>query len=213
MIFYQRFVLKIGISNRCGSLFFLFAANDVGRSCYRILTIRSYFNDAFTKMANLPQEASSTTLSRVIFPDPAIEHSRSHLTALVKQLYDESPTFKRHVKPIMEAYDEQGNLKDGLSHTHLGDAQTVNIPASLRSSTKPLVEHLMFGSDDDFEAEDDNYYAEVHSSISSVESEDEDRLEPISISSDDDFDFSSMPAQKGDRIIKIQNPNPKKRKR
>lgn len=164
--------------------FQLFSANDVGRSTHRILTIRTYFKDAFMKLSNLPRHNDTTLLSRIIWPDTSLEHRRSHLPGLVSRLMKTSRTFKKNTQPIADMYEPNGELKEGASHTALGEAQaSVEIKQSPHGKKSEVLQHLMFESDDE-EEEDKRFFT---SDAEDTDSDEEnDRLAPIVISSDDD---------------------------
>jgi hypothetical protein len=199
-------------------------ANDVGRSTFRILTVRSYFKDAHSKLSNLPsgdENLPASLLSRIIWHNPALEHARSHLPVLVDQLLQSSTSFAKNVKAIADLYDENGDLKPESNHAKLGDSQTHNIPSSLRHPAP--FQHLMFGSDDEDgeddvdeyndneSSSDDPYYTGYGSSTASSPislSSSEDRLVPIVISSDEISSISSSTSS-----ISRSKKNPKKRKR
>lgn len=206
-----------------------------------MLTVRSFFSDALNKLVNLPVGVPVTMLSRVVFPDSYLEHRRSHLPALVEELSGEQ-SFKRHTKVILDMYDAKGKPKPGVSHTHLGDSQTRDVPESLRvkNSSNAGSNSILLGSDDELDdidypfdpysfnppaqqsksngiqhimlASDDEENEDGYYTGTSVRS-DEDRLEPIVISDDEgDYASSSSSEHHIRRHITSQK-NLKKRKR
>lgn len=190
-------------------------ANDVGRSGHRILTVRTYFKDAYMKLSNIPSAGMKepTLLSRVLWPDPTLDHFRSHLPGLVEKLMS-SPKFKRNTKAIANMYGPDGVLKNGHSHTSLGDAESQFLP---RTSSPPrALQHLMFDTDDESDVlsvdPQDEGVKDFFTSDDASDSTDNDQLAPIVISSDDSSSSSSSEEEiKGSS--KRSQKNSKKRKR
>lgn len=168
------------------------------------------------KLSNFPTGSikDSTLLSRVLWADVSLEHFRSHLPALVEQLRSTSPTFQRNTKHIASLYGSDGQLKEGTSHTDLGEAQTHAIPTSISRPQVKAIQHLMFESDDDsdivsIDPEDEGVRDFFTSDEELTSQSDNDHLAPILISSDES---SSEEEVKGSRSKRGKR-NPKKRKR
>lgn len=167
------------------------------------------------KLSNFPSGGlkESSLLSRVLWPDVSLEHFRSHLPALVEQLMT-SPTFQRNTKHIASLYGADGQLKEGTSHTDLGEAQTHAIPNSVSRPRAKAMQHLMFESDDEsdilsVDLDDEGVRDFFTDDDEATSQSDNDHLAPIVISSDDSSSEEEVKGSKSKR----GKWNPKKRKR
>lgn len=180
-----------------------FLANDVGRSAFRILDVRNLFKDLHAKLVNLPKNAlsSATLLSRIVRPDPLVDHARSHMPELVARSMKDA-AFRKNVEPLLALYNSDGVLRSDVDLSNIGIGTRSRMQSTTRDVQKLLFEpadpsqstsrlsnnprHQIFV---DLESEEDvdNGMESEHSSEESSGTDDDDTSEgPIVISSDSD---------------------------
>lgn len=169
-----------------------------------------------------------TLLSRVLWPDPSLDHFRSHLPALVEQLTRASASFRSNTSHIKSLYGPDGQLKPGVSHTDLGDAQThswdgaagqvrtASSPKDYSRSSAPM-KHLMFesgGEESSYSSDEDEHgVPDFFAPGEDSDDSDNDHLAPIVISDDDDDESDDDFKGSSKKSAKKRHFNSRKRKR